>query len=233
MPKPRSWTDDDLRAAAAASLSLTQVLLALGFAKTSGSRIPIRARIEELGLDTSHWGVCSRERTQRAVRHPAKPRRTWSDEDLRRAVSQSRSIAQVLGALGLKVGGGTYVAIQRRIAALELDTSHFKGKGWSKGLKNPVPQRKRPLSEILVRDSTYTYTNGLRLRLLKEGLKEYRCEVCGREEWNGKPIPLQLDHINGDRTDHRLENLRIVCPNCHAQTDTWCGKNVGRVGSGG
>lgn len=53
-------------------------------------------------------------------------------------------------------------------------------------------------------------------------------ERCGISEWNGVPAPLQLDHVNGDRRDNRLENLRILCPNCHAQTDTWCGRNMGR-----
>lgn len=87
---------------------------------------------------------------------------------------------------------------------------------------------------------TMTTPQKLKRLLLKEGLKEDKCEICGQlPEWNGKPLVLQLDHINGDHYDNRLENLRIVCPNCHTQTDTFgtkkpknkcidCGKEIGR-----
>ena len=67
----------------------------------------------------------------------------------------------------------------------------------------------------------------LRQRLIKEGLKLHQCESCLCETWMGQPIPLELDHINGDRWDSRLENLRLLCPNCHAQTDTYRGRNIG------
>lgn len=83
------------------------------------------------------------------------------------------------------------------------------------------------LSEILEGKHPSFQTNKLRLRLLKEGVMKYICSSCGLSEWMNKPIPLQLDHINGVSTDHRLVNLRLLCPNCHAQTDTWCGKNKG------
>ena len=64
-------------------------------------------------------------------------------------------------------------------------------------------------------------------KLIREGLKENKCEICGLiNEWNGKPLVLQLHHINGNHTDNRLENLQILCPNCHSQTDTYCGSNI-------
>jgi 5-methylcytosine-specific restriction endonuclease McrA len=75
-----------------------------------------------------------------------------------------------------------------------------------------------------------TRTSKLKMRLFAAGLKAKKCEVCNREKWNGGPIPLELDHINGRREDNRLENLRIVCPNCHAQTDTYRGRNIGASG---
>lgn len=85
-----------------------------------------------------------------------------------------------------------------------------------------------PLNLIMVKGSTYQ-TNKLRIRLLKEGLKEHKCERCCLTKWNKKPIPLELSHKNGINDDHRLENLELICPNCHAQTDTYRGKNWGKA----
>jgi hypothetical protein len=115
--------------------------------------------------------------------------------------------------------------IRAKIGELGLDTNHFTGQSWSKGRSFPQGPRMRPLEEILVRGSTYR-TSALRLRLIAAGLKDSRCEICGVVEWRGNALSLALDHINGDPTDNRLENLRILCPNCHSQTHTWCGRNA-------
>jgi len=85
---------------------------------------------------------------------------------------------------------------------------------------------KIPLKDILEGNYPSYQTLKLKKRLIKEGIKSNRCEECNIEDWNGKPLNMQLDHIDGDLHNHRLENLRMVCPNCHSQTLTYCGKNI-------
>ena len=154
-------------------------------------------------------------------------KRKWTDEQFIEAVKTSLSYAEVLRKIGLKVAGSNYDTVKRKIAKLNLDTSHMTGKVWNQGERYRQIKQKQPLSEILVEHSTFVNTNNLRKRLLKEGIKEYRCECCKRTEWLGKPIKLELHHINGVKDDLRLSNLQILCPNCHAFTDNYRGKNRG------
>ncbi len=226
-PVRGTWTDDELRMAVLASRSMRQVLQRLGYAPSGGAWTAVQARIRQLDLDTSHFTRLAWRRGRRRAPAPNVRRERWTDAQLVEAVAASTSIAGVLRHLGLRPGGGTYVVMNERIAALALDISHFKGQGWSRGLTFPN-RRRRPLAEIMVAHSLYS-TNDLRKRLIAEGIKPARCEQCRRRRWNDAPIPLELDHRNGDRTDHRLENLRLLCPNCHAQTETYCGRNVGRI----
>lgn len=154
-------------------------------------------------------------------------KRKWTDEQFIIAVKESFSYAQVLEKLNLKVAGSNYDTVKRKIKDLNLDTSHMTFQGWNVGERYKVINQPRPLKEVLVEHSTCVNSNNLRKRLLKEGLKEYKCECCGRTEWLGKPIKLELHHINGVKDDLRIENLAILCPNCHAFTDNYRGKNIG------
>lgn len=148
----------------------------------------------------------------------------WTDEDLIRAVREARSYRNVILLLGLVPAGGNYVQVQYRIEALGLDTSHFKGMGWNRGTKYHTSVRP-PLESLLVVGSR-VQSYKLKQRLFEEGLKNPQCELCGWAERSADGrIPVELDHINGDRYDNRLENLRILCPNCHSLQATHRGKN--------
>ncbi len=98
--------------------------------------------------------------------------------------------------------------------------------GGNKGSKGKPSPHKKSVQEYLQSSCIKAHT--LRLKLLKSGLKKHRCEICKHSVWNNKPIPLELDHIDGNRFNNTLNNLRVICPNCHAQTETHAGKNSGK-----
>lgn len=154
-------------------------------------------------------------------------RRTWSPKQLEEAVANSRSFRQVLGALNLREAGGNYTQIKKYIGEYGLNMDHFTGRLWSKGLKG-IGKPHIQLKDILVESSTYQ-SYKLKNRLFKEGLKSPYCEECGWAQFSedGR-LPLELDHINGRREDNRLENLRILCPNCHSLKPTHRGCNPNR-----
>ncbi len=148
-----------------------------------------------------------------------KPRK-YTDEQLREAVKASYSVRELLKRLGLTPRGGNYETVRRRIDELGLDTSHFLGQAILRGKTHNYGTR--PLDQILVHKKLEN-TWRLKNRLVSEGAKEARCERCGSTEWLGELIPLELHHKDGDRTNNSLENIELLCPNCHAQTDNYRG----------
>ena len=143
-----------------------------------------------------------------------------SDEVFCEIVKNSNSYSDCLRALGLKTRGGSSTDIlKRRIQELGCSTEHFYSSS-----KKPY-QAKYSLEEILVENSSYANISCLKNRLIKEGVMEYKCAICGLTEWRGEKISLQLHHKNGNNKDHRIENLEFLCPNCHSLTDTYAGKN--------
>ena len=146
--------------------------------------------------------------------------RKYTLRQLKEAVKSSTSIRQTLDKLGVAAYGGNYEVIRKAISHFSLDTSRFTGQLWNKG---KAVGHKQSLARYLnneIRLSSYKLKN----RLLSEGILERRCSGCKKGKWLGQPIPLELDHINGTRSDNRLSNLRLLCSNCHALTPNYHGK---------
>ncbi|MFW6246982.1 MAG: hypothetical protein ACOC22_02275 [bacterium] len=148
----------------------------------------------------------------------------FNKSELENAVKNSKSIASVCRILGIRPVGGNYRTINEKIKKWKINISHFTGQGWNVGLKHK-PNKKRQLSEILVKDSDFMSTHKLRIRLIDEGVKKHQCEKCKLTNWLNVPIPLELNHINGVNNDNRIENIELLCPNCHALTPNYRGKN--------
>ena len=145
----------------------------------------------------------------------------FSDDEFRTIIANSQSWCDCAKNFGLSpYGTNAKTQISRRIEELQCDISHFTK------VRNGNSHHMYTTEEILVKNSPYKNIPKLKERLLKEGLLTYQCALCGNTgEWLGRSLILQLDHINGEHFDHRLENLRLLCPNCHSQTETFSGRN--------
>ena len=151
---------------------------------------------------------------------------TYTEEQAREAIAASLCFSEALRRLGLCTTGGSFPTLRRWAGVWGISTDHFDP---SASRVAALRRRARPLEEVLVEGSTYS-RGTLKRRLYSDGLKERRCELCGQgETWHGRRISLILDHINGVSNDNRLENLRIVCPNCAATLPTHCGRNIAMV----
>ncbi|WP_328223194.1 HNH endonuclease [Streptomyces sp. NBC_00104] len=198
------YTRELLEEAARETRHIDEAVRWCGGRPTPGSRRYLRQKMAEADVDISHFATSR-------VRH--------TEERLRAAVAVSTSIKDVVRHLGINQVGGNQTHISRRIATLGIDTSHFNSarKGRPKGsLGNPLtlrtPEDGRVPGDRLLRE------------LLRTGVREV-CAACGTgPEWNSKPLRLEVDHISGDWWDNRSENLRLLCPNCHATTDTYRGR---------
>jgi hypothetical protein len=145
-------------------------------------------------------------------------------ERLRDVVKKSSSIAEIIRLLGITQTGSSYRVLRSRLDEDGIDYSHIpRGRGSNKGRK--FDRDSIPLSEVMRRGSDYSRFN-LKRRILSAGILPEVCSICGLgNEWNGSRLVMVLDHINGIRDDNRLENLRLLCPNCNSQQPTFSGRN--------
>ena len=142
--------------------------------------------------------------------------RQLSEERFAQLVKESRSFYELAEKIGYsKTGGGTNEALRKAVKERDLDISHFTGEGWNK--------------------NNYDYSTFTNNSIKKNGkttlkaiinLRGRKCENCGMVEWLGQPINLEIHHIDGNHNNNELENIQLLCPNCHSYTNNYCGKNI-------
>lgn len=212
MSEPVRYTRELLTKAAESCSSIDEVIAFLGTRPYGNLGRHLFRRFDQFGIDVSHF---PRPRRGPACQRP-------SPDELRRVVAQSSSIAQALRTLGKAPTGGPYAHFHRWVEEDGLDTSHFLGQAHQRGKPGSTPLR--TAADLLVKHDGKRRTKTVLLRraLREIGVPEH-CDKCGTPpRWGGKPMTLEIDHINGDWSDDRRENLRLLCPNCHAVTNTWC-----------
>ncbi|WP_098898792.1 HNH endonuclease signature motif containing protein [Streptomyces sp. st77] len=208
------YTRERLAEAASASRTLSETLTKLGVDPRSPTRRYVRDRMRRLGVDTRHF-------ESEGVR--------WTKEVLQTAVSSSTNMCEVLRRLGLEVVGGQHTHISRRVKALGIDTSHFSAPSRTGEIR-----RRRP--EDLLVDQSQTLARripGERLKraMIALGATEL-CALCSTGPiWRGRPLPLEVDHIDGNWRNNQQQNLRLLCPNCHSTTDMYRGRGKRRRAS--
>lgn len=223
MPKTKV-SDEKFTEIVNGATTIMEILKGCGYT-SSGTYRYIKSRIEELGLD---FYTRNEFKTNKLNQNYSKPKHCL-DDDIIKYAKELFSFRSLLIKLNLNPSSGSANGwIKRKVKSLEIDVSHFTGQNCNEGKTFP-DANKTPLDELLIKqdsDGPYFQTYKLKHRLFKENVLHETCILCGLGSfWMGKQLALQMDHINGDNTDNRIENLRILCPNCHTQTDTYAGKN--------
>lgn len=149
----------------------------------------------------------------------------YTTEQIANFCKDSFSYAQVLRKMNMS-GGGSQNTLKKRIQKDNIDVSHFKGQAWNKGLKTGINKEKYSLEEVFVKNSPVSQKI-LRGYIQRHNILPYICENCGNDgKWQGGNISLEIHHKDGDNTNNLISNLCYLCPNCHALTDNYRGKNI-------
>lgn len=144
----------------------------------------------------------------------------WSKDRVEKAIKNSINFCEALRYLNIPQSGNNNQTLKRKVKEYNLDVSHFTGR--KREVYGIINMSYVP-AEHYLKPNIRVKSQLLKDKLIIEGYKENKCEICGISEWNGKPITLQLHHIDGDHNNNTIDNLQIICPNCHSQTENYCG----------
>lgn len=208
-------TDEEFIEAVNSSTNIHEALKKLGLASRGGAYSVFKLRCKKLNLSLEHFSV------DKIIK------KEISDDKIIQTCSELKSRQSVLKEFGLRPDTNANVRwIDKKIQDLNIDTSHWTGMLWNKG--KSLPHLEIPAVNYLGTNKRI-HSHSLKLKLIKQKILENKCFICEISEWQGKLLSLHLDHINGDHNDNNLNNLRLLCPNCHSQTDTYCRKKASNL----